>query len=91
METHHKEGKARLLMVSLFLTQAAMAVDAQSSSTEVMYVRSPTVLRPPDKLSTARWVALEFVLQEAFHFLAFEGLSEALQVLFSHEGYTREG
>lgn len=53
METHHKEGKARLLMVSLFLTQAAMAVDAQSSSTEVMYVRSPTVLRPPDKLSTA--------------------------------------
>lgn len=78
-------------MVSLFLTQAAMAVDAQSGGTEVMYVKSPTVLRPPDKLSTAGWVALEFVLQEAFHFLAFEGLSEALQVLFSHEGYSREG
>ena len=91
METHHKEGTPRLLMVSLLLTQAAMAVDAQSCSTEVMYVRSPTVPRPPDKLSTAGWVALEFVLQEAFHFHAFEGLSEALQVLFSHEGYTGEG
>lgn len=40
-------------MVSLFLTQAAMAVDAQSGGTEVMYVKSPTVLGPPDKLSTA--------------------------------------
>lgn len=90
METNHKKGKAGLLMVLLFLTRALMAVDAVlQHRSNVCKITHCSETSRQAKHSGA--VALEFVLQEAFHFLVFEGLSEALQALFSREGYTREG